>query len=298
MDPKLGTRRRAPAGRRHPRVRRGNLDLRCVVRPERRRAGQRGHASGANRFAGTGYEFFRNGALDSRNAFAPEDEPAPDYNRHQFGGSIGGPIVAEPRVLLCRLRADTRLREGITRVTNVPTPAERAGRFSQSLFAAAVSIRSQATVPGRSHPGVRSEPDRRRLSRRSIRCRTAPRRLRTTSSSPTGTRRRGSVRRAARSRLPGRLALDRAVQLQRPAAVRAVRGRRLRGDSRLRQRRRPPRPEPVARHTAGRSGARWSTTCASASTASRIGVFPENPQIDNASVGLRRRWPPIPVTPG
>ena len=49
--------------------------------------------SGANRISGSAYEFFRNGALDARNHFAPEDEPAPDYSRHQFGGSIGGPIV-------------------------------------------------------------------------------------------------------------------------------------------------------------------------------------------------------------
>ena len=48
--------------------------------------------SGTNNLHGTGYGFFRNGALDARNFFAPRDEPAPDYRRNQFGGSVGGPI--------------------------------------------------------------------------------------------------------------------------------------------------------------------------------------------------------------
>src|SRR5207237_7560161 len=40
--------------------------------------------SGANRLHGTAYEFFRNGALDARNFFAPADQPAPKYQRNQF----------------------------------------------------------------------------------------------------------------------------------------------------------------------------------------------------------------------
>ena len=34
--------------------------------------------SGSNRLAGAAYEFFRGGAFDSRNYFAPEDEAAPE----------------------------------------------------------------------------------------------------------------------------------------------------------------------------------------------------------------------------
>ena len=89
--------------------------------------------SGANRMAGTAYEFLRNGALDARNHFAPTGEPAPDYSRHQFGASLGGPVVRN-RTFFFGDYEGTRLREGITRVTNVPTAAERAGNFSQSLF--------------------------------------------------------------------------------------------------------------------------------------------------------------------
>jgi hypothetical protein len=91
--------------------------------------------AGSNRYSGTVYEFFRNGALDARNAFSPRDETAPDYKRNQFGGSIGGPIAAN-RLFFFGDYESTRLREGTTRVTNVPTLAERQGDFSQSLFAA------------------------------------------------------------------------------------------------------------------------------------------------------------------
>lgn len=90
--------------------------------------------SGSNRFAGTAYEFLRNGALDARNYFAPAGEPAPEYGRHQFGASIGGPVVRN-RTFFFADYEGTRLREGITRVTNVPTLAERRGDFSQSAFA-------------------------------------------------------------------------------------------------------------------------------------------------------------------
>lgn len=90
--------------------------------------------SGSNRFHGTAYEFFRNGALDARNYFAPADQSAPKYQRNQFGFSLGGPIVKD-RTFFFADYEGTRSREGITRVTNVPTLRERAGDFSQSASA-------------------------------------------------------------------------------------------------------------------------------------------------------------------
>ena len=46
--------------------------------------------SGSNQIHGTAYEFFRNAALDGRNFFAAPNEPAPQYQRSQFGVSLGG----------------------------------------------------------------------------------------------------------------------------------------------------------------------------------------------------------------
>lgn len=101
--------------------------------------------SGANEFSGSGYEFFRNGAFNSRNHFAPRDVSAPDYNRHQLGGSIGGPFVAN-RTFFFADYEHTHLRDGITKITNVPTQAERNGDFSQNLFNRPVNI--FAILPG------------------------------------------------------------------------------------------------------------------------------------------------------
>jgi hypothetical protein len=89
--------------------------------------------SGSNDLHGSLYEFHRNAALDARNFFAPSNEPKPKYLRNQFGGSIGGPIKRD-RIFFFADYEGTRSREGITRVTNVPTAQERAGNFSQSLF--------------------------------------------------------------------------------------------------------------------------------------------------------------------
>ncbi|HEX8424402.1 MAG TPA: TonB-dependent receptor, partial [Pyrinomonadaceae bacterium] len=90
--------------------------------------------AGSNRLHGTLYEFHRNAALDARNFFAPADQPDPKYIRNQFGFSLGGPIRRD-RTFFFGDYEGTRTREGITRITNVPTLAERNGDFSQSLFA-------------------------------------------------------------------------------------------------------------------------------------------------------------------
>jgi outer membrane receptor protein involved in Fe transport len=103
--------------------------------------------SGSNSLQGTAYGFFRNGSLDARNFFAPGDEPAPDYRRNQFGGSIGGPI-AKDRLFFFADYEGTRTKEGITQVTNVPTAAERAGDFSQSVLPAPINPFTFQRFPG------------------------------------------------------------------------------------------------------------------------------------------------------
>jgi hypothetical protein len=90
--------------------------------------------SGTNTLHGTLYEFHRNAALDARNFFAPADQPDPKYIRNQFGFSLGGALRRD-RTFFFGDYEGTRTREGITRVTNVPTLRERNGDFSQSLFA-------------------------------------------------------------------------------------------------------------------------------------------------------------------
>lgn len=89
--------------------------------------------SGTNELHGSLYEFHRNAALDARNFFAPASEAKPKYIRNQFGFSLGGPIRKD-RTFIFADYEGTRSREGITRVTNVPSLRERNGDFSQSLL--------------------------------------------------------------------------------------------------------------------------------------------------------------------
>jgi hypothetical protein len=103
--------------------------------------------SGSNTLSGSAFEFLRNGSLDARNHFAPEGEPDPEYSRHQFGGSAGGPLVRN-RTFFFADYERTRLREGITRITTVPTAQEREGDFSQSVFAPPLDPFSRQPLPG------------------------------------------------------------------------------------------------------------------------------------------------------
>lgn len=102
--------------------------------------------SGSNDFHGSAFEFHRNAALDARNVFAPGNETKPKYLRNQFGGAIGGPINRNGTFFFADYEG-TRSREGITRLTNVPTLAERNGDFSQSFFGVPIDPFTQMPFP-------------------------------------------------------------------------------------------------------------------------------------------------------
>lgn len=111
---------------------------------------------GANQVHGTAYEFLRNDVTDARNFFAAPSEPSPQYQRNQFGGSAGGPLVRN-RTFFFGDYEGRRVREGITQVTNVPTALERAGNFSQSSLYA-IDPFAQQPFPGNVIPQNRLDP--------------------------------------------------------------------------------------------------------------------------------------------
>jgi outer membrane receptor protein involved in Fe transport len=51
--------------------------------------------SGSNALHGSGFEFFRNNALDARNYFNAVGLPQNPFHNNQFGGSLGGPIIKD-----------------------------------------------------------------------------------------------------------------------------------------------------------------------------------------------------------
>ncbi len=51
--------------------------------------------SGTNQLHGSVFEYFRNSALDARNAFNTKDQPQDQFHNNQFGGSLGGPLIKD-----------------------------------------------------------------------------------------------------------------------------------------------------------------------------------------------------------
>ena len=151
VDPKLNTAAVRPAV---DAIREFEVQTATHEAPTGRYAG--GHVnvvlkSGTNTVSGTAYAFLRNGTFDARNHFAPGEEPAPDYRRHQAGMSVGGPILKD-RLFFFGDYEGTRLTEGITQLTNVPTTAERQGDFSNSVFARPVNPLTGTPFPGHRIP--------------------------------------------------------------------------------------------------------------------------------------------------
>src|SRR5436305_9802418 len=87
--------------------------------------------SGTNQVHGSLYEFFRNDVLDARNFFNDERLPKSALRLNQFGGTFGGPIVKNKTFYFLNYEGFRR-RAGITRITNVPTLAQRAGIFTDA----------------------------------------------------------------------------------------------------------------------------------------------------------------------
>jgi hypothetical protein len=81
--------------------------------------------SGTNAVRGSGFEFFRNSALDARDFFDRGADPPP-FRRNQFGATVGGPIRKNRLFFFGGVE---RLQEdlGTTMTSYVPSDAARAG---------------------------------------------------------------------------------------------------------------------------------------------------------------------------
>jgi hypothetical protein len=90
--------------------------------------------SGTNTVRGSVYEFVRNDSLDANNFFSNAlGAPKPKRERNQFGGAAGGPLVKN-RTFWFGDYEGLRDLEGVPRVRQVPTAAEKAGLFSAAVF--------------------------------------------------------------------------------------------------------------------------------------------------------------------
>jgi len=80
-------------------------------------------ASGTNQLHGNAYEFLRNNALDARNFF--DQAQIPDFERNEFGGSLGGPIKKDKTFLFANYEGYRQVL-GLSDVTLVPDATSRA----------------------------------------------------------------------------------------------------------------------------------------------------------------------------
>jgi len=83
--------------------------------------------SGSNQFHGGVYEFLRNQVLDARNFFDPQRPP---FQRNQYGALLGGPIKHDRTFFFVDYQG-TKIRQGVSYISTVPTDKMRNGDFSE-----------------------------------------------------------------------------------------------------------------------------------------------------------------------
>jgi len=87
--------------------------------------------SGTNNFHGSAFAFTRNDNLDARNFF---DRAKPEFRRHQYGGTIGGPIIRDRLFFFAGFQGQRQYQFQST-APSVPTPAMFNGDLSGQAVA-------------------------------------------------------------------------------------------------------------------------------------------------------------------
>ena len=82
--------------------------------------------SGTNDFHGTLFGFLRNASLDAKNYFDSKTKPIPPFERYQYGGAFGGPIIKDKTFFFVSYEGVEQHRSNTTTVV-VPS-AQAAGR--------------------------------------------------------------------------------------------------------------------------------------------------------------------------
>lgn len=90
-------------------------------------------AQGTNKFHGRVYEFIRNTDLNATGFFRPPGGQKPAYNRNQFGGNIGGPIVKDHLFFFLDYEGFRQSRKQISSAT-LPSQAQLAGKFTKPVY--------------------------------------------------------------------------------------------------------------------------------------------------------------------
>jgi hypothetical protein len=119
--------------------------------------------SGTNRLSGSLFEFFRSDALEATNYFDKKfNQPKSEFDRNQFGGSLGGPIRRDKLFFFTSYEG---LRENLTRTDTaiVPSVNAREGRLASgrrvTVNPAVVPFLNLYPVPGQGNTIVQDFGD-------------------------------------------------------------------------------------------------------------------------------------------
>lgn len=102
--------------------------------------------SGTNSFHGVAYEFLRNTSLNATGFFKPASGKKPQFNRNQFGGVLGGPIVKDKAFFFLDYEGFRQVR-GIPVTSSIPTIAQRNGILGIDVVDPFTRIRYPARTP-------------------------------------------------------------------------------------------------------------------------------------------------------
>jgi hypothetical protein len=86
--------------------------------------------SGTNKWHGSAFEFWRENGLNAKDYNSSSATP---LHRHQFGGTIGGPIIKEKTFFFFSYGGLRQITTAFLNSAIVPTSAQRAGDFSTNL---------------------------------------------------------------------------------------------------------------------------------------------------------------------
>jgi len=122
--------------------------------------------SGTNNWHAAGWEFLRNNQLDARPFNLTTQSSVPKFQRNQFGGLLGGPVVKNKLFAFFSYEA-LRTRQAAANLTTigVPDALQRAGNFSEEAATTLIydptstlSGGLRAPFPGNIIPATRIDP--------------------------------------------------------------------------------------------------------------------------------------------
>jgi hypothetical protein len=109
--------------------------------------------SGTNDWHGTGWEFLRNNNLDARPFNLTTSSSVPKFQRNQFGGLVGGPVVKN-KLFAFFAYEGLRTRQAAANLTTISTPdaLQRAGNFSEEIATTVIYDPTSSVVNGARTP--------------------------------------------------------------------------------------------------------------------------------------------------